>query len=253
MAWIRWYAGDYVAATQGLTLLEHGAYICLLNQVFCTRNSIPPREDHAFRVCRASTEEEKQAVRNVLAYKFQLNEDGWVHDRAISEVLNAVESNEKRRESGKAGGKASVQSRIKQCSSNTQAIVDESESESESEEDKEQILLSEDEPPVSVPNLDLGGVWDYFLEMTERNPNKNTFTKTRQKQLARRFNERIKANDGNTAKAKADIRAAIDSLANSDFHMARGEHKGQKKYNEWERIFFSQVKFEKWLPEGEEE
>lgn len=113
--------------------------------------------------------------------------------------------------------------------------------------------MSEDEPPVSVSSLDSEGAWNYYLNAVGKSPKQNTFTPARKNQLRRRFDERVKIHEGDGAKAKLDIRNAIDSLFSSDFHNARGEHKGKKPFNSWEIIFRSQSQFEKWLPEGEEE
>lgn len=47
--------------------------------------------------------------------------------------------------------------------------------------------------------------------------------------------------------AKELIRQVIHQMSGSDFHNAKGKYVGQTKYNDWEQIFGSIDKFQKWV------
>lgn len=59
------HIGDYAKDTGHLSLLEHGAYTVLLDWAYNTGRPLPS-EDATFRICRAITKTEQEAVRNVV-------------------------------------------------------------------------------------------------------------------------------------------------------------------------------------------
>ena len=57
---------DYRKDTTHLTLLEHGCYRQLLDQFYLDETPLPLEEDKLFRLFNARTEDEKNAIRNVI-------------------------------------------------------------------------------------------------------------------------------------------------------------------------------------------
>jgi uncharacterized protein YdaU (DUF1376 family) len=75
------FIGDYARDTAHLSMLEHAAYRLLLDHYYATERKLP-MPAQCERICRASTEEEKLAVRTVLAQFFK----NGVNERAEEEL-----------------------------------------------------------------------------------------------------------------------------------------------------------------------
>jgi uncharacterized protein YdaU (DUF1376 family) len=60
--WYAFYVGDYQSKTAHLSLLEHGAYRLLLDHYYATQHPLPNDPPKLFRICRARTPSERQAV-----------------------------------------------------------------------------------------------------------------------------------------------------------------------------------------------
>ncbi len=78
--------GDYLKDTGGLSLIEHGAYMLLLNWAYANEKPLPLEEERLFRIASAVTKHDQSAVRGVLGQFFQREEDGFHHKRVISEI-----------------------------------------------------------------------------------------------------------------------------------------------------------------------
>lgn len=78
------HIGDYLTATAHLSLLEHGVYTRLLDVYYTRETPIP--DDQAERLVGARTQEERDAVRLVLAEFFKLGGDGWRQSRCDEEI-----------------------------------------------------------------------------------------------------------------------------------------------------------------------
>lgn len=90
-------------------------------------------------------------------------------------------------------------------------------------------------------------VWDYYLAATEKNPRVAEFTPVRQKKGLARLQECLKKTKGNLANAEALMKIAIDALAASEFHMARGKHKDGPQFNDWQNhLFKNYEQMERW-------
>lgn len=102
------YPKDYEAKTSHLTLAEDGAYNRLMRLCWMTPGcSLPDDEAWIMRRLRAVTDDEQQAVRNVLA-EFFTREDGRVFQRRLSEeALLAQEAHLRRVKAGRLGGQKS--------------------------------------------------------------------------------------------------------------------------------------------------
>jgi uncharacterized protein YdaU (DUF1376 family) len=93
------HLGDYMRDTRHLSILEHGVYTLLLDWYYIHERGIP--EGMEFRLTSARTKAEREAVNNVLAEFFSLEDGTWINRRAEEEISRAVAL----RENGKKGGR----------------------------------------------------------------------------------------------------------------------------------------------------
>tara|TARA_R110000822_G_scaffold293998_1_gene416020 strand:+ start:414 stop:1079 length:666 start_codon:yes stop_codon:yes gene_type:complete len=77
---------DYRKDTCHLTLLEHGVYGQLLDQYYLSEEPITLDESKLFRLMRAITNEEQNAIKLVLSDFFTKTGDGYVHKRCQNEI-----------------------------------------------------------------------------------------------------------------------------------------------------------------------
>ncbi|SFW21104.1 DUF1376 domain-containing protein [Nitrosovibrio sp. Nv17] len=101
------YCGDYQRDTAHLSLAEHGAYTMLLDTYFSVEKPLPRELPALFRICRAMTRMEQQAVTAVAEQFFPISEnDGLRHNiRADREIAKARPRIEAARVNGRKGGR----------------------------------------------------------------------------------------------------------------------------------------------------
>lgn len=100
------HLGDYSKDTPHLPMIEHGAYGLLLDYYYATEKPLPADMTAIFRVCRAISKAEQQAVCSVVEQFFPLGEDGLRHNkRADAEIAKAGSQRDINREIGKKGGR----------------------------------------------------------------------------------------------------------------------------------------------------
>ncbi|MBS3955324.1 MAG: YdaU family protein [Methylomicrobium sp.] len=111
------HLGDYARDTGHLSILEHGVYTLLLDRYYITESGIP--ETQVYRLARAKTQEERDAVDTVLADFFILKviekPDGlsigskterlWVNVRAEEEIAKAQARINASKTNGLRGGR----------------------------------------------------------------------------------------------------------------------------------------------------
>lgn len=97
------HLGDYAKDTGHLSMLEHGAYRILLDRYYSTEAGIPAAQ--AYRLARARSEEERQAVDVVLEEFFELVDGVWINGRAEQEIAGAQVRIDAARQNGKKGGR----------------------------------------------------------------------------------------------------------------------------------------------------
>ena len=105
MNWYPFYVGDYLRDTPDLSLLEHGVYFYLLSTYYGTERPLPAKADAIYRICRAITPEEQEAVGAVLERFWTLTADGWVQRRAADEIAKSQEKAARNRVNGLRGGR----------------------------------------------------------------------------------------------------------------------------------------------------
>jgi len=108
-SWYPRYYGDYMRDTGLLSLVQHGAYTCLLDHYYATGAPIPDSIDAVCRMCRAVSSDEQEAVKTVLTMFFTLADDGYHNARADREIAKANAISTARAEAGSAGAKAKWQ------------------------------------------------------------------------------------------------------------------------------------------------
>jgi uncharacterized protein YdaU (DUF1376 family) len=100
------YMADYAKKTARLTLAQHGAYTLLLDEIYATEQPLPLDCVELFRICRAMSKAEQEAVRYVADNYFPVGLDGTRHNsRAASEISEAAPAMDAARMNGKRGGR----------------------------------------------------------------------------------------------------------------------------------------------------
>lgn len=100
---------DYRKDTMHLTLLEHGVYRQLLDQYYLNEKPLPLDLNRLFRLINARTENEQQAVKNIIDDFFTQTEDGFIHTRCDIEIQYF----HARLETASKAGKVSAEKRAK--------------------------------------------------------------------------------------------------------------------------------------------
>ena len=105
MFYFKFHIGDYRTDTQHLTLLEHGVYMTLMATYYTSEQPLPKDERQLLRLAGARTDEEKQAVLDVVNEFFIPTKTHWVHSRIDFELSEYHSKAEANRENGKKGGR----------------------------------------------------------------------------------------------------------------------------------------------------
>lgn len=100
------FPADYGRKTARLTLMQHGAYTLLLDELYATEQPLPSNRDELYRICRAMSKPEQESVRTVADSFFPIGDDGMRHNRrATQEIADAAPAMEAARLNGKKGGR----------------------------------------------------------------------------------------------------------------------------------------------------
>lgn len=106
MNFYRRYMADYARKTSRLSLMQHGAYNLLLDELYSNEQPLPAAYDELYRICRAMHKAEQEAVRMVADQFFPVGDDGLRHnERATEEMAAAAPAIEAARLNGKKGGR----------------------------------------------------------------------------------------------------------------------------------------------------
>lgn len=101
--YFRFWIADYLKDTGDLSVAEHGAYLLLLVEYY-GRGPLPDDLVRLNRICRATTADEQQAVKQVAQRFFPVNGDGQRHNkRADAELAKATEAIREMSEAGRKG------------------------------------------------------------------------------------------------------------------------------------------------------
>ena len=151
------FPSDFEAKTSHLTMAEDGAYNRLLRICWMTPGcTIPTDEAWIMRRARAHDEVERQAIRDVLAEFFTV-ENGRYSNAKLTRIFNeANEAHEKRKSAGSKGGKAKALKINESAPSNAVAMPKQPEPEPEPEykrKDTNVSLSSADDAPPPANDL----------------------------------------------------------------------------------------------------
>lgn len=103
------YVGDYEADTAHLTILEDGAYSRLLRLMWRTPGcSVPDDEAWIFRMMRATSDDERAAIRTIIAEFCERKGGRILSLRLQREFKKADETSRRRSDAGKRGGRPKV-------------------------------------------------------------------------------------------------------------------------------------------------
>lgn len=106
------HIGDFMRDTVHLNALEECFYRRALDFYYLNEKPLPKETQVVFRRLRANTEDEKQAVLNVLSDFFVEQEDGFHNKRCDAEILSYKGNADKNRENGKKGGRPPKNNRL---------------------------------------------------------------------------------------------------------------------------------------------
>lgn len=121
MNYYRRYIGDYQRDTMHLSLLEHGAYTMLLDSFYAQDGNLPESHTVLFRLCRATSEEEKDAVRKVADEFFPTVDGKRANGRGVRELDAAIPRIQSAKENGKKGGRP-AKAKPQQTETETQPV-----------------------------------------------------------------------------------------------------------------------------------
>jgi uncharacterized protein YdaU (DUF1376 family) len=86
MHYYQLHIGDYRKDTPHLSLIQHGAYLQLLNYLYTTEKPLPDNFEMLCRVCGAVNKAEQTAVREILEQFFDKSDHGFMQARAEREI-----------------------------------------------------------------------------------------------------------------------------------------------------------------------
>lgn len=114
LQWYARYPGDYLRDTAHLTMLEHGAYTLLMDYYYSTAKPLPANavtnaptlaltsNPRLYRICRAVTPQEQEAVDMVIDDFFTLQGENYHHARIDTEIEKREDISDKRRKAREA-------------------------------------------------------------------------------------------------------------------------------------------------------
>lgn len=108
MHYYQFNIGDYRKDTIHLSRLEHGIYRDLIDWYYLEETPIPKETQSVIRRLRLGSEEEKNALANVLNDFFTETDDGFRHQRIDAEIAEYHGNCDKNRANGKKGGRPSA-------------------------------------------------------------------------------------------------------------------------------------------------
>lgn len=101
----RFYPGDYLRDTSGLSLMEHGAYNLLLHHYYSTDGCLAGEKPRLYRLCGATSPEEQRAVDYVIDRFFPINQGKLTNKRADAEMTKRLQFLDEQSRKGKLGGR----------------------------------------------------------------------------------------------------------------------------------------------------
>jgi uncharacterized protein YdaU (DUF1376 family) len=101
----RFYPGDYLRDTSGLSLIEHGAYNLLLHYYYSTEGCVNNEKPRLYRLCGAISAPEQSSVDYVVNTFFPSINGKLTNKRADAEIAGRHQYLEEQSRKGKLGGR----------------------------------------------------------------------------------------------------------------------------------------------------
>lgn len=234
MFYFKFHIGDYRRETSHLTLLEHGVYMTLMSTYYTNEQPLPLDEKQLFRLAGARTEEEKEAVTNVINEFFKQTETNWVHNRIDFELQKYQARAEINRENGKKGGrnnpKSENESKENPIGSQLKQMGFESGIESEASDKQTDPLTNKPINPLTHNIESVFSFWKEVFKKTDRTQLKGV----RQTKISARLKEGYSVDE---------IKQAIKNVSCSQYHIDAG-------YTDIELICRDQSHLDKYIAMG---
>ena len=224
MFYFKFHIGDYRRETSHLTLLEHGVYMSLMSTYYASEQPLPKDERQLLRLAGARTEEEKQAVIDVVNEFFIPTETHWVHSRIDFELREYQSKADVNRKNGKKGGRPKKNSPQKpnENPSGYDSLENKTQTDSETKpnENPDETLTHKPINPLTNKTINNKSSNNDDLVVQVFTYWQKVFNKNRTKLDAKR-KSKIKARlaDGRTL---IEIQTAIDNCSKSEFHTTNG-------------------------------
>lgn len=191
------YPADFEADTSHLTMLEDGAYNRLLRLCWMTAGcSLPDDEEWIMRRARARSEEEREAVRVVLAEFFVKRRKRVLNKRLYEEHNRAKNRSAKLRENGSKGGRPrkALKENEKEKATANQQQSNSPHNQSQNQIHKEEVDANASmpiKPPDRLPRADLAEAVEVFNEQAVRSgwPTVQRLSEARSRALRARLSD----------------------------------------------------------------
>ena len=105
MNFYKHYIGDYQRDTGHLSLTEHGAYRLMLDIFYATARPLPKDKKTLYRLLRAASRSEREAIDSVTEQFWRAEEDGLVNHRATLEIEKAEKQAQTNRQIARVPGR----------------------------------------------------------------------------------------------------------------------------------------------------
>lgn len=103
------HIGDYLRDTAHLTAVEDGTYRRMLDVYYASEKPLPLETQWVCRLVRARSQDEQDAVSEVLRQYFVKHADGWHNKRADDEISKSLKRIKAAKTNGKRGGRTRTQ------------------------------------------------------------------------------------------------------------------------------------------------
>lgn len=100
--WYPFYWRDYAGDTAHLTMVQHGAYLLLMQHYYLKGAALPANAELLHRVCRCTTDTERDAVLAVLGEFFVLVDGAYHHARIDAELEKSKNISKVRKEAAES-------------------------------------------------------------------------------------------------------------------------------------------------------
>lgn len=104
MNFFKLYVGDYQRDTGSLSLAEHGAYLLMLQHYYATEKPLPKGKE-LFRMLRATTKQERDAILKISDLFWESTDAGLVNKRAVVEIEKGIHQRTVNQQLGLKGGR----------------------------------------------------------------------------------------------------------------------------------------------------